>query len=112
MHRLTFVAGLAVGYVLGTASGRERYEQLRTSAQQVTRNPAVRNAAESAAVNGRGMATKAFDQVNDRVGHRMPESVSARVQSMRDRRMRADDAWAAGRENGWDGGSTDGWGSP
>ncbi|OEV02628.1 hypothetical protein [Streptomyces oceani] len=106
MHRLTFIAGLAIGYVLGTRSGRERYEQLRSSAQQMARNPAVRNVAESAAHNGMGMATKAFDQVNERVGHRLPESVSERVQAMREHRMHADDQWATERENGWRGSST------
>ncbi|CAM5725024.1 hypothetical protein SFUMM280S_07560 [Streptomyces fumanus] len=46
-YRLTFVVGLAVGYVLGTRSGRERYEQLKKTARQVAQNPAVRNTAES-----------------------------------------------------------------
>lgn len=93
MHRLMFIAGLAVGYVLGTRSGRERYERMRSSAQQLAQNPAVRNAAESAAHNGRGMATKAFDSVNDRVGHRLPDSVSEKVHALRDRRTPVDDDW-------------------
>lgn len=93
MHRLMFVAGLAVGYVLGTRSGRERYEQMRSSAQQLAQNPAVRNAAESAAHNGRDMATRAFDSVNDRMGHRLPDSVSDKVHALRDRRTPVDDDW-------------------
>ncbi|AXK36433.1 YtxH domain-containing protein [Streptomyces armeniacus] len=93
MHRLTFIAGLAIGYVLGTRSGRERYEQMRESAQQFAQNPAVRNAAESAAHNGRDMATKAFDSVNEKVGHRLPDSVTEKVQALRDRRTPVDDDW-------------------
>lgn len=52
-YRLTFIAGVALGYVLGTRAGRERYEQLKKAAQQLAENPAVRNAAESAAHGGR-----------------------------------------------------------
>ena len=59
-YKLTFVAGLALGYVLGTRAGRERYEQLRKSARQVAQNPAVRNTAETAAQQGRAIAGKAF----------------------------------------------------
>ncbi|MCT2590294.1 YtxH domain-containing protein [Streptomyces sp. N2-109] len=92
-YRLTFVVGLAIGYVLGTRSGRERYEQIRQGAEQFAQNPAVRNAAEAAALNGRSMATRAFDTVNDRVGHRLPPLVSDKVHAMRDRGVPADDDW-------------------
>ncbi|MEU2676681.1 DUF5682 family protein, partial [Streptomyces sp. NPDC007107] len=34
-YRLTFIAGVALGYVLGTRAGRERYEQLKKAAQQL-----------------------------------------------------------------------------
>jgi hypothetical protein len=74
-----------VGYVLGTRAGRERYEQLKKSARRVAQNPAVRNTAESAAQQGREFAGKAYGAVSDRVGDRMPDSVSRRVQSLRDR---------------------------
>ncbi|AOW91081.1 hypothetical protein BC342_10045 [Streptomyces olivaceus] len=84
-YRLTFVVGLAVGYVLGTKAGRERYEQLRMSAQQVAQNPAVRNTAESAAQQGRHFADKAYHVVSDKVGDRMPDSVAQRVRSLRER---------------------------
>ncbi|WP_268245810.1 YtxH domain-containing protein, partial [Streptomyces chryseus] len=63
-YRLTFIAGLALGYVLGTRAGRERYEQLKKSARQVAQNPAVRNATESATHNGRDFAEKAFHTVS------------------------------------------------
>lgn len=72
-YRLTFITGLAVGYVLGTRAGRERYEQLRTCARQFVENPAVRNTAETAALGGRKAATKAFERVKplrERIGQR------------------------------------------
>ncbi|MER6342853.1 YtxH domain-containing protein [Streptomyces sp. NPDC001595] len=82
-YRLTFAVGLAVGYVLGSKAGRERYERLKKSAQQIAQNPAVRNTAESAAQQGRQFAGKAYHVVSDKVGDRMPESVAHRVRSLR-----------------------------
>ncbi|MEG3629767.1 YtxH domain-containing protein [Streptomyces poriticola] len=84
-YRLTFVVGLAVGYVLGTRAGRERYEQLKKSARQFAENPAVRNTAESAAQQGRHYADRAYHAVSHKVGDRMPESVAQRVRSLRER---------------------------
>ncbi|MFJ4791167.1 YtxH domain-containing protein [Streptomyces sp. NPDC088794] len=84
-YKLTFVAGLTLGYVLGTRAGRERYEQLMKSARQVAQNPAVRNTAESAAQQGRQFAGKAYHAVSDKVGDRVPDSVAERVRSLRDR---------------------------
>ncbi|MGP2438695.1 YtxH domain-containing protein [Streptomyces sp. JW3] len=84
-YRLTFVVGLAVGYVLGTKAGRERYEQLKKAARQVSQNPAVRNTAESAAQQGRQFADKAYHVVSDKVGDRVPDSVAQRVKSLRER---------------------------
>ncbi|GAA2388514.1 YtxH domain-containing protein [Streptomyces glaucosporus] len=96
-YRLTFVVGMAVGYVLGTRAGRERYEQLRKSARRFMENPAVRNACESAAVNGRQMAGKALDTVSERMGDRLPGTVSDKVRSMGGRRAAQgsplDDGW-------------------
>ncbi|MEV0220644.1 YtxH domain-containing protein [Streptomyces sp. NPDC050704] len=95
-YRLTFFAGLALGYVLGTRAGRERYEQLRKTARQVAQNPAVRNTAESAAQQGREFAGKAYHVVSEKVGDRVPESVAERVRSLRDRNTNGtgpDDDW-------------------
>lgn len=92
-YRLTFIAGLALGYVLGTRAGRERYEQLKKSARQVAQNPAVRNAAESAAHNGRDFAGKALHTVSDKVGDRVPGSVTERVRSLRERGQSGEDDW-------------------
>lgn len=93
-YKLTFVAGLALGYVLGTRAGRERYEQLKKSARQVAQNPAVRNTAESAAQQGREFAGKAYHVVSDKVGDRVPDSVAARVRSLRERNVNgSEDDW-------------------
>ncbi|GAA4806201.1 YtxH domain-containing protein [Streptomyces ziwulingensis] len=84
-YRLTFVVGLAAGYVLGSKAGRERYEQLKKSARRVSQNPAVRNTAETAGQQGRRFADKAYHVVSDKVGDRLPDSVAQRVKSLRER---------------------------
>ncbi|MEU7058643.1 YtxH domain-containing protein [Streptomyces sp. NPDC046197] len=92
-YRLAFIAGLALGYVLGTRAGRERYEQLKKSARQVAQNPAVRNTAETAAQQGREFAGKAYHAVSEKVGDHVPDSVSQRVRSLRERTGTGEDDW-------------------
>ncbi|MER5372076.1 MULTISPECIES: YtxH domain-containing protein [unclassified Streptomyces] len=94
-YRLTFVVGLALGYVLGTRAGRERYEQLKKSARQIAQNPAVRNTAETAAQQSRQFAGRAYHVVSDKVGDRMPDSVADRVRSLRERSVHSNgsDDW-------------------
>ncbi|MDI9887608.1 YtxH domain-containing protein [Streptomyces sp. HNM0645] len=92
-YRLTFMAGLGVGYVLGARAGQERYEQMKKSAREFARNPAVRNAAESAALTSREVAGKALHAVSDKVGDRMPDAVAERVRSLRERSQGGEDDW-------------------
>ncbi|NJP99503.1 YtxH domain-containing protein [Streptomyces zingiberis] len=94
-YRLTFMTGVAVGYVLGSRAGRERYEQLRSLVRQAAQNPAVRNAAETAAQSGREAASKAAVTVDSRFGDRLPGPVSERVRSLRGRGS------GAPAEDGW-----------
>ncbi|WP_330457702.1 YtxH domain-containing protein [Streptomyces sp. NBC_00820] len=93
-YRLTFVAGLALGYVLGTKAGRERYEQLKKCARQVAQNPAVRNTAETATQQGRVYAGKAVHVVTEKVGDRFPDSLTQRVRTFRTRTVATEeDDW-------------------
>ncbi|MER8086031.1 YtxH domain-containing protein [Streptomyces sp. NPDC058316] len=92
-YRLTFIAGLALGYVIGTRAGRERYEQMKKSARQFAQNPAVRNTAESAARSSRDLAGKAYRAVSDKVGEKVPASVTDRMRSLRDRGRNGEDDW-------------------
>lgn len=41
--KLMLLAGAAVGYVLGTRAGRERYEQIKESASRFWKSPGVQN---------------------------------------------------------------------
>jgi hypothetical protein len=82
MRKLIFVAGVAVGYVLGAKAGRERYERLREAAERVRGNPAVRNAVDSAAQSGRQAAARAAGVVVERAGDRLPGPVSERLRTV------------------------------
>ncbi|MFI6073865.1 hypothetical protein ACIA5C_20055 [Actinoplanes sp. NPDC051343] len=48
MKLLTFAAGLAAGYVLGSRAGREAYEQIVAQVGQARRHPTVVQAQEKA----------------------------------------------------------------
>ncbi|MBL1065406.1 hypothetical protein [Streptomyces sp. 7-21] len=84
-RKLTFLAGAAVGYVLGARAGRERYEQMCRAAERARANPALRNAAESVALTGRQAAARAAGAVADRAGDRLPPVVADRLRSVRER---------------------------
>jgi gas vesicle protein len=91
MHRLTFITGALVGYVLGARAGRERYEQLRKAAQKFAQNPAVRNTAETAVHQGRNAASKTADKVSAKMGDHMPDALAHKVRSLRNGSAPEDD---------------------
>jgi len=86
MKQLMFLTGAAVGYVLGTRAGRERYEQIKKTAQDLWAHPSVQSAAESvreqaslAASSGAhragAMAGSAKQKVNERLHRDREEEV-------------------------------------
>ncbi|WP_436788394.1 YtxH domain-containing protein [Yinghuangia sp. YIM S10712] len=76
--RITFVTGLAVGYVLGAKAGRERYEQIRKATRDFVASDTVQNAGHAAAGFGRDAGGKAVQKLGERlperVGRHLPES--------------------------------------
>lgn len=56
--KILFVAGLGLGYILGTRAGREKYEQLKAQALKVWNDPRVQ---------------KQVDAVEDFVKDKAPE---------------------------------------
>lgn len=44
-YRMMFAAGLAVGYVLGSRAGRERYEQIKRATMRIADSPRVQETA-------------------------------------------------------------------
>lgn len=67
-YRIAFVAGLAVGYVLGAKAGRTRYEQIARAARRIAENPAVQ---ETAGLVG-AQVSNAGKTVYDRVSEKLP----------------------------------------
>jgi hypothetical protein len=47
-NRITFAAGLAIGFVAGTRAGRERYDQMVKMAKAARENPTFQQAASTA----------------------------------------------------------------
>jgi hypothetical protein len=80
--KLAVLAGVGVGYVLGTRAGRERYEQMREKAQSLWQDPRVTEKRQQAAHVARDQASAAKDAVTEKVSEKMhhsdgPHSVSA-----------------------------------
>ena len=46
--KILFVAGLGVGYVLGTRAGRERYESIKSAASKLWNDPRVQKQVDTA----------------------------------------------------------------
>ena len=77
MYRVSFVGGLAIGYVLGAQAGRERYDQLRELARKAAENPAMQQAAgalqaqaASTARSARDLASSGVRKGASKVGRR------------------------------------------
>lgn len=68
LYRITFATGLAIGYVLGTRAGRERYDQIVKLTRRITDDPRVQ---ETAGVVG-AQVSSAGKTVYDKVGDRIP----------------------------------------
>ena len=67
--KVTFLAGLAVGFVAGTRAGRERYEQMKKLSRQAADHPAVRKATKAAGEK----ATQLTKVARDKAAERMPK---------------------------------------
>ena len=61
-YRITFVCGLAVGYVLGAQAGRERYEQLKQLARKAAESPAMQQTAGALQAQAAATAKTARDK--------------------------------------------------
>lgn len=72
MAKTAFLLGAAAGYVLGTRAGRERYEQIRTTAQQFWQNPKVQQRVteveERAAATASDLSSTAKEKAGDLAG--------------------------------------------
>jgi len=85
-HRVTFLGGLAIGYVLGAQAGRERYEQLKQLARKAAENPAMQQTAgalhaqaTATAKTAKDMAASSVKKGASKVGSRMGSSGHGRA---------------------------------
>jgi hypothetical protein len=80
-YRISFVGGLAVGYVLGAQAGRERYEQLKQLARKAAESPAMQQTAgalqaqaTATAKSAKEKATTSVRKSASKVTNRTPAS--------------------------------------
>ena len=61
-YRISFIGGVAVGYVLGAQAGRERYEQLKQLARKAAESPAMQQTAGALQAQAQATAKTAKDK--------------------------------------------------
>lgn len=61
-YRISFIGGLAIGYVLGAQAGRERYEQLKQLARKAAESPAMQQTAGALQAQATATARTAKDK--------------------------------------------------
>lgn len=66
MKKLTLLAGLGAGYVLGTRAGREQYEKIADKAQTLWKDPRVQEKAEKAQHLAKQKAGEAQEVVKEK----------------------------------------------
>lgn len=84
MSKMWFVAGAAVGYVLGARAGRDSYERLMRSARQFWENPTVQEAAGVV----RAQTTSLVDTAKDKVQSKTQKATDKLDAAMTDAQTR------------------------
>ncbi|WP_427870290.1 YtxH domain-containing protein [Leucobacter luti] len=74
--KIAFVLGAAVGYVLGTRAGRERYEQIKRGAEQLWNTEPVQRGVGAV----KGVAQSRVDELKDSVVRAGKSAFAALVQ--------------------------------
>jgi hypothetical protein len=71
-YRMTFAIGFAAGYVLGSRAGRERYEQIKRTAQRLADSPRVQETAGVIGAQVSKVAEVARSRMGDTLQQRIP----------------------------------------
>jgi hypothetical protein len=71
-YRISFLTGMAAGFVLGARAGRERYDQIVKVAKTITEHPAVQQAAAAVQAQATELAGTASSKLSDEVRDRVP----------------------------------------
>ncbi|HWS36280.1 MAG TPA: hypothetical protein VN408_26540 [Actinoplanes sp.] len=61
--KLMFLTGLGAGFVLGSRAGREKYEEIRATAQKAWQHPTVQEAAGVAQAQANKLYTEGKDKL-------------------------------------------------
>lgn len=85
MKKLTLLAAVAVGYVLGTRAGRERYEQIKTQAEHLWHTDPVQSGVDHAKSAAADAAQKVAETAKDTT-----ETVVEKIKSAGDIAAEAD----------------------
>jgi hypothetical protein len=75
--KVTFLAGFATGYVLGSRAGRARYEQIRSATRSFMSNPAVQSTASTLQHQAGDALTTAKDKAAGSLGDKLGEKKPA-----------------------------------
>ncbi len=76
--KLMFITGLAAGFVLGSRAGREKYEEIRATAQKAWANPNVQEAAGVAQAQATKLYADGKDKLqSSKLGEKITEKISA-----------------------------------
>jgi hypothetical protein len=81
-YRITFVAGLAAGYVAGTAAGRERYDQMMKIVKNVAEHPATQQAAGAIQAQATGIVGGAAQKVSGQLHDKVPQMAHSAMSSV------------------------------
>jgi hypothetical protein len=98
-YRITFLGGLAAGFVLGARAGRERYEQIKRLGRSVVESPAAQQAAGAVQAQAAGLAKAARQKVSEGLHDRMPK-VAETVDRMPGLRQRNGSSRKPGSKDG------------
>jgi hypothetical protein len=72
MHKLSFGAGVAVGYYFGAKAGRQRYDELNRALARLRRTPQVEAATEKA----KSVLDEGVDKAKNLVGDKVEKAKS------------------------------------
>ncbi len=84
LYRISFIAGLAIGFVAGTRAGRERYDQMVKLARQVGDNPTFQQAAGAIQAQATGLFNAASKRVTGELHDRVPQLAHSAAQLVGD----------------------------
>ena len=73
MGKLAVLAGAAAGYVLGSRAGRERYEQIRSTARRLWQDPRVQQKRHQATATVKERGSAAAHKVQEKVQEKVEE---------------------------------------